>query len=162
MGMRYDFELAANLREDVPDNIIRILTFLLLPGEVAPDDEPDHPFFSYAWRQHPFSKWATSCDPHTGDAVCSFRRVYRYTKCGIDHHQFTVHLRFADKAETVFEIGLAFAMWLALWSDQDEFVGYLKMESKPHPTLLYYHNRELYLREVAEPPQRATDGAYWD
>jgi hypothetical protein len=35
------------------------------------------------------------------------------------------------------------------------------MEDERHPTLLYFHDRELYMREVEEPPQSMTDGTYW-
>jgi hypothetical protein len=159
VSARYDFERTANLREHAPENVVQILSFLLLPGELAPTEEPDHPFFGYGWKRLPFANWVTSADPHVGDTACSFRRVYRYSQNGVDHHQFTIHLRFVAKAEDVFEVGLPFAMWLALWSDQDEFVGYFKAEDQRHPTLLYFHAQELYLREVTEPPQRATDGA---
>jgi hypothetical protein len=159
MGTKYDFELTADLSEHVPENVVQILSFLLLPGGLAPTEEPDHPFFGYDWRRHPFASWATGGDPHAGDAACSLRRVYRYSQNGVDHHQLSVHLRFVSKAEEVFEVALPFATWLALWSDQDEFVGYFKAEERRHPTLLYFHAKELYLREVVEPPQRVTDGA---
>lgn len=162
MATRYDFELTANLREDAPENVLQMLSFLLRPGEAAPTDEPDHQFFGCDWRREPFTSWATSGDPHAGDPACSFRRVLQYTQYGVDHYQFTVHLRFVAKAETLFEVGLSFAMWLALWCDQNEFVGYFKAENKRHPTLLYFHAQELYLREVTEAPQRATDGARWE
>ena len=161
MGTRYDFELTANLQEDLPENVVRVLTFLLRPGEDSPEEEPNHDFFGSDWRQDPFVNWAAAENPNVGDSACSFRRVLRYTQYGIDHYQYTVHLRFVAKTETVFEVGLPFAMWLALWSDQNEFVGYYKAEHKRHPTLLYFHDRELYLREATEPPQRATDGARW-
>jgi hypothetical protein len=161
MSTRYDFELTATLPEDSPENVVQILSFLLRPGEAAPADEPDHPFFGCNWRQNRFAIWAMTGDPHAGDTACSFRRVHRHTQDGFDHYQFTVHLRFVAGAETIFEVGLSFASWLALWCDQDEFVGYFKAEDKRHPTLLYIHAHELYLREVTEPPQRATDGASW-
>ena len=52
MGTRYDFELTANLREDLPENVVRILAFLLCPGEVAPEEQPEHPFFGpLTWRE---------------------------------------------------------------------------------------------------------------
>ena len=162
MGDRYDFELTANLREEVPEHVLQMLSFLLCPGGEAPTQVPDHPFFGPGWMRDPFINWASSCDPHMGDTACSFRRVLRYTRHDVDHYQFTLHLRFAAKAETVFEVGLLFATWVAVWSDQNEFVGYFKGEHAIHPTLLYFHDQELYAREVTERPQRATDGALWD
>jgi len=162
MGSRYDFELTVNLREAVPDEIVRMLAFLLNPGEVAPPTAPDDPFFSDAWQTDPFVNWATETNPHAGDPICSFRRVYRFTVRGVDRHQFTVHLRFAAKLETIAEVALPFAMWLAKWSDQNECVGYYKGEDDRHPTLLYFHDGELYLRQVTEAPQRAADGTCWE
>lgn len=160
MGMRYDFELTVNLKEDAPESITRIVAFLLRQGEELPTEVPDDPFFEGDWEKFPFAIWTTSCDPHAGDAICSFRRVLRYTRGGVDHYEHTVHLRFCEKIDTIFETGLLFAMWLAKWSNQNECVGYYKAEDKFHPTLLYFHDGELYLREVSEPPQRVADGAF--
>jgi len=136
-------------------------SFLLQPGQEAPTVGPDHPFVSGAWRGEPFASWFAEFSPHAGDSVCSFRRVFRYTQYGVDHYQHTVHLRFAAQLETVAEVGLSFAMWVAKWSAHSECVGYYKGEDSPHPTLLYFHDGDLYLRQVVEPPQRATDGAVW-
>jgi hypothetical protein len=161
MGTRYDFELTINLKEDIPEGIIRLVAFLMRQGGEPPSEAPDDPFFGCDWRKYPFAAWVTTYDPHAGDAVCSFRRVYRYTLHGEDHYQYTLHLRFCAKLETVVEEGLSFAMWLAKWSDQNECVGHYKGEDSRHPTLLYFHEGELYLREVSEAPRRATDGAFW-
>ena len=162
MGTRYDLELTVNLKEDVPDDVVRMVAFLLLPNNDPPATAPDDPFFGYAWREEPFVSLATTLDPNAGDAISSFRSVYRYTQHEIEHYQHTLHLRFAAKLETIAEVGLSFAMWIAQWSDQNECVGYYKGEDSRHPTLLYFHDGELYLREVSEPPQRATDGVRWE
>ncbi len=162
MGMHYDFELMANLCEETPQNIIHIIQFLVgqivePPAELAAD-----PFFSGDhWKQHPFAAWAKDGDCHAGAPICDFRRVLRFMRHGVEHFEHTLHLRFNSKFETIAEIGIPFAMWLAKWSNQNEFVGYYKCEDERHPTLLYFHNGELYLREASEPPQRATDGSYW-
>jgi hypothetical protein len=161
MGTRYDFELTVNLKEDVPENVVQIITFLMVPGVEPPVDVPADPFFSHDWQKYPFASWAKSCDPNAGEAMCSFRRVLRYTQHGIDHYQHTLHLRLCCRAESLYEDGLSFAMWLAKWSDQNECVGQFKGEGSRHPTLLYFHAGELYLSEVSAAPQRATDGAPW-
>ena len=162
MGDRYDFELTVNLKEDVPDDVVNMVSFLFLPNQEPPTLAPDEPFFGYDWRKYPFVSWATSADPHAGDAICSFRKVYRFTQKEIDRYQHTLHLRFSDKLEGIFEIGLSFAMWIAKWSDQNECVGYYKGQYSRHPTLLYIHDSEFYMSKVSETPQRATDGAFWE
>jgi hypothetical protein len=160
--MRYDFELTANLKEETPDSIVRVIAFLTGQDKEPPPEMADDSFFEGDyWRLNPFAAWATSCDPHAGDAICSFRHIYRYTHRGVDHYRYTLHLRFCDKLEGIFEVALCFAMWLAKWSDQNECVGYYKGEDSRHPTLLYFHDGELYIREVSEAPQRATDGQFW-
>jgi hypothetical protein len=62
----------------------------------------------------------------------------------------------------LFEVALPFALLLAKWSDQNECVGYYKREDSRHPTLLCFHDGELYIREVSESPQRVTDGRLWN
>ena len=161
MGDRYDFELTSNLKEDVPDGIIRVIAFLMNCNKAQPNATPDDPYFGPGWEDGRFANWALDRDPGAGDAICSFRRVNRYALRGADHFQYTVHLRLATKIETIAEVCLPFAMWLAKWSDQNEYVGTYKGEHARHPTLLYFHDGELYLSEVSEPPRRATDGAHW-
>ena len=163
MAARYDFEITVNLREDTPDDVLRVVEFLMTEESREPANLPDDEFFSndWDWRAYRFVKWVTECDPHAGDAICSFRRAYRFSRSGVDHYQYALHLRCSEKLETIFEVVLPFAMWIAKWSDQNEWVGNYKEESSRHPTLLYIHGGELYRREVSEPPQRASDGAIW-
>jgi hypothetical protein len=160
MSWRHDFELTVNLKEEVPDEILDMLTFLLGHGQ-QPSIVPDDPFFKGDWARGRFAEWVMEDNPHAGVAVCSFRRVFRFTQNGIDHHRYTLHLRFGGTSRTVFESGIPFAMWLAKWSDQNECVGYFKSELLSHPTLIYFHDNELYLSEVSQFPRRATDGKIW-
>jgi hypothetical protein len=162
MGMRYDFELTVNIKEETPENIIRVLAYLMTDeAELPAGAPPDDPFFSEQWAENRFAAWARSCDPHAGDTICSFRRVYRYTHQGVEHYQHTLHLRLSGKLEPIFEVALPFAMWLATWSDQNECVGSYKGEDSRHPTLLYFHDAKLYARDVEEPPESVLDGTQW-
>jgi hypothetical protein len=160
MGVGYDFELTVNLREDAPDEIIRCITYVIVGGAGPPEVGADSEVACSGWFDQPFWKWVNSTAPHAGDAVCSFRNVHRYTQQGIQHFAYTLHLRFAARAEVLFELALPFAQWLAQWSSQSECVGYFKGEGTFHPSLLYIHKSELYiLPEIEDVPRRVTDGA---
>lgn len=162
MGTRYDFDLTVNLKEDVPDEIVEVVEFLLIPDKQPPAHVPDDPLFSGQWQEYRFANWVHSCEPNAGETICALRNVHRYTQRGVDHYQYTLQLRFAGKLETVVDSGIAFAMWIAKRSDQDGCVGYYRAADARHPTLLYFHDGELYITPVTEPPRRATDGATWD
>jgi len=160
--MRYDVELTVNLKEDAPEGILQVLGFLMSDGEGERPEVPEDPLFDSGWLDDTFATWATGCEPVAGEAICSFRRVYRYTRQSVEHFQYTLHLRFSSKLEPIFEIFLPFAMWLAKWSDQDECVGSYKGEGTRHPSLLYFHDGKLYHSDVSEPPECTTDGTLWN
>ena len=160
MSTAYDFELTINLKLDVPDAVLRVLEFLFIDGKPPPSQVPDHVFFSGPWKKYPYVSWVTEESACAGIGVCALRqRPFRYNASLM---QYTLHLRGAAKLESIAEDILVFARWVAQWSMQDQCVGYFKSEDQKHPCLLYFHDDELYLLQVDQPPLRATDGSKWE
>jgi len=160
MGCYYDIELAFNLREDVPAEVVSKIAFLM--GEATDAAAPPaHPSFDeHTWRSGALAQHVTS-PPKRGAAVCSFQRVLRYTQMGRDHYQYTFHLRCSSKLEPIFEDLLVFLQWAAQYCDGRQFVGYFVEEYESQPTLLYVSEGKAYMKDVREPPCCVDDGSPW-
>jgi hypothetical protein len=160
VGSYYDVELAFNFPEDVPADVVSAVSFLVGELQDSPA-RPDHPYFTdYTWESGALAEYAATT-PIRGAAICSFRRVHRFSKAGQEHYENTFHLRCSCKLESVFEDLLLFAQWAATHCDGRQFVGYFVVEFDWYPTLLYFDEGKLYVREAREPPQSVIDGSPW-
>ena len=139
MGDRYDVELAFNLREDISAEVVSTMQR----------------------RIENLKTGYLSVKPARGASVFSFERVYRFSQVGQDHHQYTFHLRCTCKLEPLFEDILPFARWAATFCDGRQFVGYYLSEWDYQPTLVYFSDGVVYMREVKESPQSVMDGSPW-
>ena len=159
MSQYFEFQLAFNLKEDVPEDVIEAFQYLTNPDAPLPKHLPDDDWFR---TENPRLIGFASTEPNCGENVCSFRRVYRYSKMETDHYQFTFHFRCLWHDDGFYHDWWRLAPWLAKYADAHGFVGYYRKEYSPMPTLLYFKDGQVYLAEATETPSSIIDGKPWD
>ncbi len=85
-----------------------------------------------------------------GSDIFYLKKHYRFTKNGIDVHKWTFHFRTMLSDDVFYEEGYPLVAWLALHSDTNGFVGYIKEEFEATPRLLYFDNGDVILKENAD------------
>lgn len=159
MSQYFDFQVAFNLKEDVSDDVVAVFEWLTHSDAPKPEHLPDDDWFrTENPRLNVFSDWEHDC----GDNICSFRRVYRYTKKGIDHYQYTFHFRCRWHDDDFYHRFWLLLPWLAKHAHANGFVGYFVGDCGRHPTLIYLRNGQAYLGEVTTTPRSIPDGNSWD
>jgi hypothetical protein len=157
MSAYYDVELAFNLREGVPSQVVSAIAFLT--GDLKdPPDRPNHPYFLHTWGAGALARYSTT-PPCRGFPICNFANVYRHSQSGEEHYQYTFHLRCRDKLTPLFEGLFPFLQWAAPFCDGRQFVGYFIEEDACQPTLIYVNDGQVYMHEVREPPNSVIDGS---
>jgi hypothetical protein len=150
MGAYYELVLACDLKQDIPQQVIDILSYIcdaLASGERSESlVKPDHWFFKQA-------NWSEITGVDTmylpGDIFAQltwaeFNQFYR----------FTIRTTVKHAGEWLIA---AFVHWLAPYSETQGFVGYTRGDESPDVTdLIYFENGDVYYNTVVlykNPPE---------
>lgn len=166
MSLHFEFQLTFNFVEPLPSTMIRAMEFLtgqrLEPPNEWPDPESD--FVRSDQARLPLLSLlaqASQSRLNNGEAVCSFRRAFRYQHAGEDHYQYTLHFRCLWHDDAFYHTWWQLVPWMAKYSDADGCVGYFKEKYGHHPTLIYFRNGKVFMHEVTEPPVSLKDEEPW-
>jgi hypothetical protein len=163
MSLHFEFQLAFNFVEPLPSPVIEAMEFLTGQRTEPPDNwpNPDDGFVRSDDARFPKLSALAQGELNCGDAVCSFRRVFRYRRAGQEHHQHTLHFRCLWHDDDFYHTWWRLVPWLAKYSDADGCVGYYKEEYEQHPTLIYFRQGRVFVHEVTASPISISDGQPW-
>lgn len=127
MGMYTEFHFNVELIENVPQEIIDILNYMLNKGTQEPLPEPDHPLFKTSrWRRMLRSdSYYFAADTHS---------TLRYDDIG---HSYYLCIRCNLKNyDNIIE---KFIDWIMpyLYQYPEDFLGFSRYENTEQPTLIY-------------------------
>lgn len=131
MGMYTEYLLRGSLKDDTPQQVRDVLTYLASRDwdeRQEPDPLPDHPFFATA-------RWE-----------CLGSRMSYYFPGSVGHSEFSEHgfIFYGDLKNYNQEIA-EFVDWIKPYLDPlDKFIGYELYEEADEP-ILYYQKEELFL-----------------
>lgn len=138
MGVWVEFVMACELKKDIPQQVIDVLTCIDDPSriELCKDlDIPLHPFFQEEdWP----TIFLTDCAYFPGDINYTFR---------YDDDSKAYHLTLHFKVKGNFYVN-GFLHWLSPYSDTQGFVGYTRTNETPEISLILFEKDKAYLAEV--------------
>lgn len=141
MSLYFQIDIAFDVRNNVSNDLINGLRNVI---EKRPLNEEQKKLIPNILKY--FSVIETT-NTFYGRNVLYFDSHYRYTKDGTDIVKWTLHIRQVLNDDLFYEEGYPLIAWLATITETEGFVGYLKEELEQMPTLIYFQNQIVILRD---------------
>ena len=145
MSLHFQVDIAFDFREDTPEDIICGLENLAHSRPLTEQQKQCLPKM--------FESEITGMTGNlsfVGRDVYYFKKHYRCTRNGTDIYKWTFHFRTMLSDDVFYEEGYPLLAWLALYSDTNGFVGYIREEFDEESRLLYFGNGEVRLKESVD------------
>lgn len=134
MSLHYDFALACDLKPDIPKQVSATLTYITRVDEYDPGDLPHSDVFHDRYWRYLFRVETTD---FPGVVRRVFQKAFRYSYQGRDVFRDTLDVRTYIVDDAIGKY-IAFAEWLAPYSESEGFVGYFRSDISDDPVLIYF------------------------
>ena len=126
MGMYTELNIGVNLRSDTPENIVKILKYMLRDDDVDEDvTTTDHPLFETVRWQRMLRCDSYYFDGHTDSSILRDE--------GSDEYELNVRCNLKNYDNEIQQ----FLDFIRPYLETEGFLGYYRYEEWEHPTLIY-------------------------